>query len=93
MKLIQLKIVFRGLKMKEERLSGRKSPKKKGLNLTPKQTEVLKYLAQGFQNKEIAFQMNLSVSTVKLHVSGLMLRLNVKTRTAAVVEAQRLNLI
>ena len=50
-------------------------------------------MAQGFQNKEIAFQMNLSVSTVKLHVSGLMLRLNVKTRTAAVVEAQRLNLI
>lgn len=79
--------------MKEERLSGRKSPKKKGSNLTPKQTEVLKYLAQGFQNKEIVFQMNLSVSTVKLHVSGLMLRLNVKTRTAAVVEAQRLNLI
>ena len=44
-------------------------------------------------NKEIAFQMNLSVSTVKLHVSGLMLRLNVRTRTAAVVEAQRLHLI
>lgn len=79
--------------MKEERLSGKKSSKKKELILTPKQTEVLKYVAQGFQNKEIAFQMNLSVSTVKLHVSGLMLRLNVKTRTAAVVEAQRLNLI
>ncbi len=67
--------------------------KKKYSNLTPKQEEVLKYLAQGFQNKEIAFQMNLSVSTVKLHVSGLMLRLNVRTRTAAVIEAQRLNLI
>ena len=67
--------------------------KKKGSNLTPKQEEVLKYLAQGFRNKEIAFQMNLSVSTVKLHVSGLMLRLNVRTRTAAVIEAQRLNLI
>ena len=67
--------------------------KKKHSNLTPKQEEVLKYLAQGFQNKEIAFQMNLSVSTVKLHVSGLMLRLNVRTRTAAVIEAQRLNLI
>ncbi len=67
--------------------------KKKYSNLTPKQEEVLKYLAQGFQNKEIAFQMNLSVSTVKLHVSGLMLRLNVRTRTAAVIKAQRLNLI
>ena len=67
--------------------------KKKYSNLTPKQEEVLKYLVQGFQNKEIAFQMNLSVSTVKLHVSGLMLRLNVRTRTAAVIKAQRLNLI
>lgn len=79
--------------MKEERQSGETSPKKNELNLTSKQKEVLKYLAQGFQNKEIAVRMNLSVSTVKLHVSGIMLRLNAKTRTAAVVEAQRLNLI
>ena len=86
-------MLFSGLRIKEGRLSQRMPLKKKHSNLTPKQEEVLKYLAQGFQNKEIAFQMNLSVSTVKLHVSGLMLRLNVRTRTAAVIEAQRLNLI
>lgn len=86
-------MLFSGLRIKEGRLSQRMPLKKKYSNLTPKQEEVLKYLAQGFQNKEIAFQMNLSVSTVKLHVSGLMLRLNVRTRTAAVIEAQRLNLI
>ena len=79
--------------MKEERLSAEETPKKNDINLTSKQKEVLKYLAQGFQNKEIAIRMNLSVSTIKLHVSGIMLRLNAKTRTAAVVEAQRLNLI
>ena len=79
--------------MKGEKPSGRKSPTERNAKLTLKQQEVLTYLAKGFQNKEIAFQMNLSVSTVKLHVSGLMLRLNVRTRTAAVVEAQRLHLI
>ena len=79
--------------MKEDRIADRNSSKEAGPKLTPKQIEVLKYLGKGFQNKEIAFQMNLSVSTVKLHVSGLMLRLNVKTRTAAVVEAQRLKIL
>ena len=79
--------------MKEDIIADRDSSKKNKPKLTPKQREVLKYLGKGFQNKEIAFQMNLSVSTVKLHVSGLMLRLNVKTRTAALVEAQRLNLL
>ena len=63
------------------------------MNLTPKQLEVLGYLAQGFQNKEIAIHMNKSISTVKLHVSALMHRLNVKTRTAIVVKAQELGLI
>ena len=61
--------------------------------LTPKQKIVLDYLAQGLQNKEIAAEMDLSVSTVKLHVSGILLRLNAKTRTAAVITAQKQNLI
>ena len=61
--------------------------------LTFKQKEVLKHLAKGLLNKEIAQAMELSVSTIKLHVSGIFLRLRVKTRTAAVVKAQELGLI
>lgn len=64
-----------------------------GFRLTSKQKEVLGHLAEGLQNKQIALVMNLSVSTVKLHVSGILLRLEVKTRTAAVVKAQKLGLI
>ena len=79
--------------MKEDRIADRNSSKETEPKLTPKQIEVLKFLGKGFQNKEIAIQMNLSVSTIKLHVSGLMLRLNVRTRTAAVVEAQRLKIL
>ena len=64
-----------------------------GFRLTPKQKEVLIYLAKGMQNKQIAEAMNLSVSTIKLHVSSILLRLKVKTRTAAVVKAQKLGLV
>ncbi|MBO4539663.1 MAG: response regulator transcription factor, partial [Clostridia bacterium] len=47
----------------------------------------------GLTNKEIAFQMNKSVSTVKQHISGMMLRLDVHTRTGIVIKAQKLGLI
>ncbi len=61
--------------------------------LTPKQKEVLFYLAQGYKNKEIAYKMGLSVSTIKLHLGGLYLRLNVNSRMAALITAQQQGLI
>ena len=62
-------------------------------HLTPQQLNVLKLLTLGLQNKEIADRMGLAVSTVKLHVSGILRRLNVRTRTASVIKAQKLGLI
>ena len=62
-------------------------------HLTPQQIKVLKLLALGLQNKEIAYRMQKSVSTVKQHISGMMLRLGVNTRTAVVIKAQELGLI
>ena len=70
-----------------------KQPYYSRIILTPKQKEVLKHLAKGLQNKEIAAKMDLSDSTVKLHVSGILLRLEVHTRTAAVIKAQKLGLL
>lgn len=63
------------------------------IRLTPQEIETLKHLALGLQNKEIAYRMGLSLSTIKQHVSRILLRLNVNTRTAAVVTAQKLGLI
>lgn len=63
------------------------------VRLTFKQKQVLEHLAEGLMNKQIAAEMELSVATIKLHVSGILTRLNVKTRTAAVVKAQKLGLI
>ena len=69
------------------------SSQQEKFHLTPQQITVLKYLAQGLRNKEIAFQMQKSVSTVKQHISGMMLRLGVHTRTGIVIKAQKLGLI
>ena len=74
--------------MKENKLSNKNS-----YHLTPQQIKVLELLVQGLQNKEIAYQMKKSVSTVKQHISGMMLRLGVHTRTGIVIKAQELGLI
>ena len=71
----------------------RKTDNNKAYRLTPQQLNVLKLMATGLQNKEIANCMDLSVSTVKQHISGIMLRLDANTRTAAVIKAQKLGLI
>ena len=65
----------------------------RNVTITPKQKEVLFYLAQGYQNKEIAYKMGLSVSTIKLHLTGLYLRLNVNNRIEALIVAQQLGLL
>ena len=54
---------------------------------------MLGYLTKGLLNKQIAHAMGLSVSTIKLHISGIFIRLNVTTRTAAVFKARELGLI
>lgn len=56
--------------------------------LTPRETEVLKHLAHGETNKEIANALGLQVVTVKLHVRGLYRKLGVKNRTQAALMAR-----
>lgn len=56
--------------------------------ITPRQVAVLKLVAQGCSNKEIAARLNLTEYTVKSHVRGLFIALGCKNRTACVREAQ-----
>ncbi len=56
--------------------------------LTPRQREVLHKLCQGDSNKRIALDMDLSESTVKLHVRAILRGLGVENRTQAVLAAQ-----
>ena len=62
-------------------------------NLTYRQSQVLDLIAQGKSNKQIAFDMGVSESTVKLHINALLRSLHVSNRTQAVITAQRLGII
>ena len=64
-----------------------------GKKLTNRQFEVLKYLAQGLSNKQIAYQMNVSEATVKLHINALLRALGATNRTQTVIKAQKSGLI
>ena len=55
--------------------------------LTPRQKQVLRLIASGLTNPEIARELNLSARTVDRHVSDILTRLNVRTRAAATAYA------
>lgn len=60
--------------------------------LTPQQHRVLSLMAEGMANKLIAFEMQISEPTVKAHVTEILRKLGVSSRTQAVILAQRLAL-
>jgi DNA-binding NarL/FixJ family response regulator len=61
--------------------------------LTEREMEVLKAIAAGMSNREIADQLYITEGTVKNHVSNLLGKLGVRDRTQAVLKAQELRLI
>ena len=61
--------------------------------LTARQAQVLDLIAQGKSNKQIAYDIGVSESTVKLHINALLRTLHVNNRTQAVVTAQKIGLI
>ncbi len=55
------------------------------LSLTPQQTRVLGMLAEGLLNKQIAYELDVSEATIKAHVSAILQKLGVDSRTQAVI--------
>jgi DNA-binding NarL/FixJ family response regulator len=62
-------------------------------DLTPREQEVLRLLAEGLPNKAIALRLGISEHTVKFHVNAVLGKLGAQSRTEAVVRATRLGLI
>lgn len=59
-------------------------------SLTPQQTRVLTMLGEGLLNKQIAYELGVSEATVKAHVSAVLLKLGVDSRTQAVIIMNRI---
>ena len=58
--------------------------------LTPQQVRVLMMLSEGLLNKQIAYQLSVSEATVKAHVSAILQKLGVESRTQAVIAAAKM---
>jgi DNA-binding NarL/FixJ family response regulator len=58
--------------------------------LTPQQVRVLMMLGEGLLNKQIAFKLGVSEATIKAHVSAILQKLGVDSRTQAVIAINRI---
>ena len=61
--------------------------------LTDRETEILRLMASGFSNKEIANSLGVAEGTIKNHVSNILSKLGVRDRTRAVLKAFELQLV
>ncbi len=62
---------------------------KRMASLTPQQFRVLQLLSEGKLNKQIAYELDVGETTVKAHVSAILRKLKVFSRTQAVIEARK----
>lgn len=69
------------------------SIKIKEIGLSKREYEVLCKIADGLSNQEIANQLFVTESTIKTHVSNLLIKLNAKRRTHAIQKAKKLQII
>ena len=65
----------------------------KRLGISPRELEVLEWIAKGHSNQEIADLLFVSLNTIKTHTSNLFLKLDVKRRTQAIQKAKELQFI
>lgn len=85
------KEVYRNGTSKEEFVLN--EDEKQKLGLSNREMEVLKLMAEGYSNQEIAEKLFVSLHTIKTHSSKVFEKLDVKRRTQAVEKAKRLQLI
>lgn len=98
--VIAIIFFFIGIYMNKKSLQKHKVPseeinykKIEELGITTREYEVLQHIFMGLSNKEIADTLYLSESTIKTHVSNLLVKLNAKRRTQALQIAKKLQII
>lgn len=98
--IIAIVFFFVGVYINRKSLQKHQNPSKainhkkiEDLGITGREYEVLQAIALGLSNKEIADQLFLSESTIKTHVSSLLVKLNAKRRTQALQIAKDYQII
>lgn len=79
--------------LKKEKIDFIDHQKIEGLGISKREYEVLVQISKGFSNKEIADVLFLSESTIKTHVSNLLVKLDSKRRTQAIQKAKDLHIL
>ena len=89
----KLKFEMRSSGIKSIPRGMRKTTQSNPAQLTGRELDILQLLNKGLQNKEIAAQLFISAKTVDHHISSILFKLDAKTRTKAVQEAIRLEIL
>ena len=88
-----LRLVFSGsIYVPPDARAGREQPAGNGVDLTPRQTDVMHMLLLGLSNKRISRRLGISENTVKVHMTAVMRALSAETRTQAVLNAAQLGI-
>jgi len=80
-----------GINLEDETSSEANDLIHKVQSLTPQQMRVLSMLTEGLLNKQIAYELGVSEATVKAHVSAVLLKLGVDSRTQAVITMNKIS--
>ncbi len=98
--VVALVFFFIGIYINKTSLNDKDLPSKtvdhkklKELNISKREYEVLCEIAKGLSNQEVADKLFVSESTIKTHVSNLLVKLNAKRRTQAIQISKELNLL
>ena len=89
----KLKLEMRSSGIKSIPRGMRKTTQSNPAQLTERELDILQLLNKGMQNKEIAAQLFISAKTVDHHISSILFKLDAKTRSKAVQEAIRLEIL
>ena len=79
--------------VKSAQVTGVHMPQSASVDLTPRELDVLRQMAEGLSNKAIAHRLGISEHTVKFHVNAILGKLGAQSRTEAVIHAMRTGLV
>ena len=88
-----IRLVYKGHKRIPPEIAAKLAERITSSELTEREIDVLREIANGFSNKEIGFRLNITEGTVKAHVNSILNKLGVSDRTQAVTTALKRGIV